>query len=246
MAEPPRWERRQEERPVFIHYHNQRLDGEPQTDVSNEHPSGPASWAPAADPSSCHILPPALGFGSNICQPLGYFLKRSTGRQGASDSQQDGLLKGHTPFPTGTHLSMVQKLSEWVVGRGRASVSTMRVGCHPAGKTRQSGESAGDGPRLFQPRRALGPGPPVPLGSGTVLGQSLPVSSQPQHRTASYFSHLPKSLSLPLLASSAASFLPPLDSRASSKSKPPPHLSANRPPALSKQAFPATDSLKLL
>ena len=66
----------QKERPIFIHYHIQKLDWEPQIDVSNEHPSGPASWAPAADPSSCHILPPALGFGSNICQPLGYFLKR--------------------------------------------------------------------------------------------------------------------------------------------------------------------------
>ena len=64
LVEPPRWKRRQKERPIFIHYHIQKLDWEPQIGVSNEHPSGPASWAPAADLSSCHVLPPALGFAS--------------------------------------------------------------------------------------------------------------------------------------------------------------------------------------
>ena len=64
LVEPPRWKRRQKERPIFIHYHIQKLDWEPQIGFSNEHPSGPASWVPAADLSSCHVLPPALGFAS--------------------------------------------------------------------------------------------------------------------------------------------------------------------------------------
>lgn len=50
----------------------------------------------------------------------GLFSEAINGKPGALDSQQDGLLKGHMPFPTRTHLSVVQKLSEWVVGVGKS------------------------------------------------------------------------------------------------------------------------------
>lgn len=82
MVEPPRWKRLQKERPIFIHYRIQKLAWEPQIDIPNQRPSGPASRASATDSFSCHVLPPAQGFGLNICQPLGYFLRRLIGRWG--------------------------------------------------------------------------------------------------------------------------------------------------------------------
>lgn len=90
MIELPKWNKLQKERPIFIHYHIQKLGWGATNRHFQREPSGPASPAHAADssfPSRHVLLPPATEFGSNICQPLRVYPEATNGKVGGGVPQ---------------------------------------------------------------------------------------------------------------------------------------------------------------
>lgn len=124
-------------------------------------------------PRACHVLlPPALGFGSNICLPLGYFLMQIVGswgvqqRSGCSFKKTDAVLD-KDPSEHGASARLRGSPTSWSgrVGAGRWSEGTVLSGVRP-----RKAQAALGRPRLLPPLLCPAPWP---------VSARLRVSAQP-------------------------------------------------------------------